>query len=143
MNLTAKEFERILAQPGYSATGWNEERKEKPSVKIPQGRSKLEAKFEQLWGLIKGPMLQCNDETKFRFHPTRKWRFDFYHIETKVAIEIQGRGRHQSEQGYRNDREKINEAQRLGWTVFELTGDQIGWPELERIRDFIEERMGR
>lgn len=42
---------------------------------------------------------------------------------------------------YRGDRDKVNEAQMLGWAVFELTGDQIGWPKLEKIRDFIAGRL--
>lgn len=142
LKISAQDLNRILTQPGYSAPDWQRP-KAKAVVKVPKGKSKLEAKFEQLWTLINGPALQHNDDTKFRFHPARGWRFDFYHEEARVAIEIQGRGRHQSERGYKADREKVNAAQELGWTVFELTGDQIGWPELERIRDFINARTGQ
>lgn len=140
LKISAQDLDRILTQPGYSAPDW-QRGKAKPATKVPKGKSKLEAKFEQLWSLINGPALLHNDDTKFRFHPVRDWRFDFYHVDAKVAIEIQGNGRHTSYTGYRKDREKINAAQELGWTVFELTGDQIGWPELERIRDFILSRI--
>ncbi len=141
MNISEREYRRILAQPDYSSNEPAQNAKQKPALKIPRGHSKLEAKFMQLWQIINGPELLHNDDTKFRFSDERKWRFDFYHITTKVAIEIQGNGRHQKYTGYRQDREKVNEAQRLGWTVFELTGDQIGWPQLEKIRDFINERI--
>jgi len=131
VRVSPRELNRILAQPDYSAPGWAQQ--PKSPVAWPTAPSKLEAKFDQLWALISGPAL----EAEYKFHPTRKWRFDRCHVGAAVAIEIQGRGRHQSERGYKADREKINEAQALGWTVFELTGDQIGWQELERIRDFI------
>lgn len=107
------------------------------AFKAPSAASKLEAKFDQLWRLIDAPAL----EAEYRFHPVRKWRFDRCHVAAKVAIELQGNGRHQRFVGYRQDREKVNEAQSLGWVVFELTGDQIGWPALEKIRDKIQERL--
>ena len=141
MKISEKEYQRILAQPGYSSNEPAQTAKRKPSVKMPKMHSKLEAKFAQLWQIINGPELLHNDDTSFRFSAERNWRFDFYHVGAKVAIEIQGNGRHTQYNGYRRDREKINEAQRLGWTVFELTGDQIGWPQLERIRDFINDRI--
>lgn len=134
MRLTAKQFAAILAQPGYHADNWQS----KPTKTVwPKAESKLEAKFDQGWALVKGQSL----EAEYKFHPVRKWRFDRCHVGARVAIEIQGNGRHTSYTGYRRDREKINAAQELGWVVFELTGDQIGWPELERIRDFINGRV--
>lgn len=138
LKITPDELTRILTQPDYSAPDWQRPQPKAPTV-WPKTGSKLEAKFDQLWALVGGPALAA----EHRFHPGRKWRFDRCHVAARMAVEIQGRGRHQSERGYKADREKINEAQRLGWTVFELTGDQIGWPELERIRDFINERMMR
>jgi len=134
VNISEREYKRILAQPGYSS---NEPVRSKAPVVWPKSSSKLESKFDQLWALVGGQALQ----SEHRFSPTRRWRFDRCHVTAKVAIEIQGNGRHQRYTGYRQDREKVNEAQRLGWTVFELTGDQIGWPQLERIRDFINGRL--
>ena len=52
-----------------------------------------------------------------RFHPTRKWRWDFAFPSQKLAIEIDGRGRHQTITGARSDCEKQNEAVRMGWRV--------------------------
>ena len=51
-----------------------------------------------------------------RFHDTRRWRFDF-EMRNGVAVEVEGRGRHQTFIGFRNDCEKYNEAARLGWLV--------------------------
>lgn len=58
-----------------------------------------------------------------KFHPTRKWRWDFAWPEWKLAVEIQGGswvgGGHNTALGQANDYEKHNEAVRLGWrTLF-------------------------
>jgi len=55
---------------------------------------------------------------EFRFHPTRKWRFDFASPRLRVAVEIEGRGRHQTVAGVRSDCEKYNAATAAGWRVF-------------------------
>jgi very-short-patch-repair endonuclease len=52
-----------------------------------------------------------------KFHPTRRWRFDFAWPSIKLAVEIDGRGRHHTVAGFRADCEKINEAIKLGWRV--------------------------
>lgn len=51
------------------------------------------------------------------FHAERKWRFDFAFPSQKLAVEIDGRGRHQRVAGVRADCEKGNEAALLGWRV--------------------------
>lgn len=67
--------------------------------------------------------------TEYRFHAVRKWRFDYAHVETKTAIEIEGGaysgGRHTRGKGYINDMEKYNSAIELGWVVLRYTPDQI------------------
>lgn len=64
-----------------------------------------------------------------RFHPVRKWRFDLAFLQSKVAIEIHGGiwsgGRHTRGMGFENDREKINEAQIMGWKVLEYSTGQV------------------
>lgn len=79
---------------------------------------------------------------EYRFHPTRKWRFDFawphdndFHcpecgqVYWKLAVEIQGgvhiRGRHARGVGIEADNEKANAAAFLGWIVFRYTGKSI------------------
>jgi hypothetical protein len=58
---------------------------------------------------------------EFRFHPTRKWRWDICWPEQKIAIEVQGglfqAGRHIRGAGYLNDMEKWTEGTLLGWRM--------------------------
>ncbi len=65
-----------------------------------------------------------------RFHPTRRWRFDFANKERKLAIEVQGglwlkKGGHTSGKGVTRDIEKYNEALRLGWMILYATATTI------------------
>jgi len=66
---------------------------------------------------------------EYRFHPKRRWRFDYAWPEYKVAIEIEGGawiyGRHTRAKGFVNDMEKYNEAVLLGWRVLRYTPEQI------------------
>lgn len=54
---------------------------------------------------------------EYRFHPERRWRFDFAFPSQRLGIEVDGRGRHQSVDGVRKDCEKGNAAVLLGWRV--------------------------
>lgn len=64
-------------------------------------------------------------EREHRFHPTRRWRFDYAWPKPKVALEYEGTGgaksRHMTFTGYANDCEKYNEAAILGWRVIRVT----------------------
>lgn len=60
-------------------------------------------------------------EREFIFHSTRKWRFDFAIPSRHIAIEIEGRGRHQSFGGFESDAKKYNAAAKLGWRVLRYT----------------------
>lgn len=68
-------------------------------------------------------------EREYKFHPTRKWRFDFAWPQLQVAVEIEGgifvRGRHSRGVGIRNDCEKYNQAALLGWIVLRYTDREI------------------
>lgn len=61
---------------------------------------------------------------EFKFHPTRKWRFDYAFTDIKVALELEGgiwiQGRHTRPKGYKNDMEKYTEASILGWRVLRI-----------------------
>ena len=63
--------------------------------------------------------------TEHRFHPSRKWRFDYAWPDAKVALEVEGGvwtgGRHTSSAGFLKDMEKYNAAARLGWRVLRCT----------------------
>lgn len=64
-----------------------------------------------------------------RFHPTRRWRFDWAWPAYKIAVEIEGGvfagGRHSRGAGYRNDLEKYNSAHLMGWRVFRYLPEQV------------------
>ena len=59
---------------------------------------------------------------EYRFHPKRRFRFDFAHVQQQVAVEIDGGvwmgGRHTRGKGFISDCEKVNLATALGWRVF-------------------------
>ena len=68
-------------------------------------------------------------EREYRFHPTRRWRFDFAWPTKMVACEVEGglyiRGRHNTAKGMLADMEKYNTAATMGWTVLRVGGDHI------------------
>lgn len=61
-----------------------------------------------------------------RFHPTRKWEFDFCYPALKIAFECEGGifrkggGAHSSGKAIIRDIEKYNTATLLGWRVIRL-----------------------
>lgn len=65
---------------------------------------------------------------EYRFHPKRKWRFDFAWPSQHVAMEIEGgiwtKGAHVRAIHFMSDMEKYNEATKLGWKVFRFTPQQ-------------------
>ncbi|HIF5855127.1 TPA: DUF559 domain-containing protein [Vibrio parahaemolyticus] len=67
--------------------------------------------------------------SEYRFHETRRWRFDFAYPDQLLAIEVEGgtwrNGRHNRAKGYEADCEKYNTAALRGWTVLRFTGDMI------------------
>jgi very-short-patch-repair endonuclease len=97
--------------------------------------SRLEAKFALYWRGLGGPELQ----PEFVFHPERKWRADFAHVESRTIIEIEGGlhveggGRHNRAAGFIADAEKYLGAFLAGWSVVRLTKAQITAPNVERI----------
>lgn len=74
--------------------------------------------------------LRVKVEKELKFHPERKWRFDYAIPEYKIAIEIDGGlwldggGRHNRASGYKGDMEKFNAAASLGWLVLKFTPQQ-------------------
>ena len=68
-------------------------------------------------------------EREFRFHETRRWRFDFAWPIFRLAVELEGGiwngGRHTRPAGYAADCEKYNAAAMVGWMVLRFTGPMI------------------
>ncbi len=67
--------------------------------------------------------IECVKE--YKFHPERRWRFDYAVPAYKIAIEVEGgvwtQGRHTRPQGFLGDIEKYNTATLMGWRVFRTT----------------------
>ena len=79
-------------------------------------------------------------ETEYKFHPKRKFRFDWAIPSIKVAIEYEGivsdKSRHTSLQGYTNDCNKYNLAISMGWRVLRYTA--LNYSNLnEDLKNFI------
>ena len=70
---------------------------------------------------------------EYKFHETRKWRFDFAFPASLVALEVEGGvwtgGRHTTPAGYVKDIEKYNTAGSMGWIVLRVTPDELGMQE--------------
>lgn len=71
-------------------------------------------------------------EREYRFHPTRRWRFDLAWPSDlfRLALEVDGgmysaRSGHRSYTGVLRDIEKINAATLLGWRVLRCTPAQV------------------
>lgn len=71
--------------------------------------------------------VECVKE--YKFHTTRRWRFDYAIPEHKIALEVEGGvwtgGRHTSPKGFLGDIEKYNTATLMGWRVFRTTPDEL------------------
>lgn len=81
-------------------------------------------------------------EREYRFAPPRRWRFDFAWVDRKVAVEFNGGvwiiGRHNRGKGYLGDLEKMNQAQALGWRVFQYAPGM----DLSRFLDQLKTALG-
>ena len=87
--------------------------------------SKLEMRFARIIDAADLPL----PVTEYRFHPTRRWRFDFAWPEHKLAVEIEGGawtgGRHTRGSGFVSDCDKYNAATILGWRVLRFTTSHL------------------
>lgn len=70
------------------------------------------------FGLISGM------KTQYKFHPVRKWLFDFAWPNRKLALEVNGgtyvHGAHSRGAQQRKDMEKWSEAALLGWRIIHV-----------------------
>ena len=106
--------------------------------------SRCEAEFELLLKAHRIPF-----QKEYRFHPVRRWRFDFVILKTaysdpkelKIAVEIEGgifvQGRHNRGLGMQGDCVKYNAAQVEGWKVLRYTTGQIHGQCIDDINNLI------
>ena len=127
----------------------------------PEQQAETRAAFEAEWGDVaannpppktngrdlQGEMAAILDsfglsyQREYRFHPARRWRFDFALPELKLAIECDGggwsNGRHTRGKGFIEDCKKLSEAALLGWRVIRVTtvdlDDNSAWDYARRI----------
>lgn len=87
--------------------------------------SHLEREMEQQLQLAGFPKAQ----RELRFHPVRRWRFDFAWPDHMLALEVEGGtwgiGRHTSGKGFEQDCEKYNTALAHGWRVLRVTSKHV------------------
>lgn len=83
---------------------------------------------EELYLQIKAEKLPTPDR-ELRFHPKRRFRFDFAWLNYMIAAEVEGGiwsgGRHVRGSGFRSDCEKYNLAALAGWKVYRFTSDMV------------------
>jgi hypothetical protein len=100
--------------------------------KLKREPSALAVKFEEMWKALGGPELT----PEFRFH-TRRWRLDYYHPGSMVAIELEGgiftNGRHSRPKGMQADCDKYNAAACVSIFVYRLTTGQVTRERVEQI----------
>ena len=82
-----------------------------------------------------------------KFHPVRKWRFDFALPSLLIAFEFEGgvftQGRHSRGVGLSADCDKYNEAQRLGWKVYRFTAWHFANCQVKKTADYIEKLIDK
>lgn len=68
-------------------------------------------------------------EVEYKFHPERKWRFDYAYPKKKIAFEYEGlfsrKSRHTTKSGYTEDCRKYNAAIAMGWKIFRITAPMM------------------
>ncbi len=83
-------------------------------------RSEAEVALEA--ALLAEPLPGWDLTTEYRFHPIRRWRFDFAFPSVKLAVEVDGRGHFQG--GKVGDYERQNMAVAMGWRVLRFPSSQ-------------------
>ena len=91
-------------------------------------KSKIDYKAELLTQLRIAGLPE--PEAEVRFHPTRRWRFDYAWVNKRTALEYQGgiyfRGiGHQGIKGADRDCRKFSAATALGWKLFLIDAGMV------------------
>ncbi len=101
---------------------------------MPKALSVLEETLWRDFRIAGFPM----PEREHKFHPDRKWAFDFCWPDIKLGVECEGltapwkKSRHTTNQGYSDDIVKYNAAARDGWMVLRYTLPMIKSRQAEK-----------
>jgi len=106
-----------------------------PKVRAKRGQGKAaKAKLAEAFDPFRAFCFQSSIKTpekEYRFHETRKWRFDYAWPDYMVAVEceggtyIAGGGGHNRGKAFRDDLEKYSESAAMGWLVIRVTPQQL------------------
>jgi very-short-patch-repair endonuclease len=98
-------------------------------------KSTREEQFVRLWAVCQKQFAKRHPFVReHRFHPERRWRFDFAWPDALVAVEIEGgtftrrggrRSRHTTGKGHQEDCRKYNAAAIAGWCVLKYTSADL------------------
>ncbi len=137
--LTAAQFAALLDRnPDIGAV---EQSRWQPAPPAQVGRGPLASRFEALWSHLGGPRLA----PEYRFHPVRRWRFDYALPALQVAIELEGgiyaAGRHVRPLGFMRDAEKYNQAAAAGWLLFRLPTGMVNEANVGMILECVHRRL--
>ena len=75
--------------------------------------------------------LKVQPEKEYQFHPTRKWRIDYFFPKHKIAVEYEGmsynggKSRHTTISGFTGDAEKYNEMALMGILLLRFNAGMI------------------
>ena len=118
-------------------------------------KSELEEEFYR-WVIREG----WRPKREYRFHPFRRWRFDFAWPRKKIGVEIHGGvyarrgakkcplcyqipgGRHSTGAGLEGDSEKYTEAAVCGWRIIHITEKRLR-KDKDKIKEWLEKLIGR
>lgn len=130
-SMDVNEFKRALGVPV----------KHKPVKKAKPKKehklSSLEAKFLLIVQGLPQPVRE------YRFHPVRKWRFDFAWPTALLAVEVDGGafsiGRHNRAIPQAGDNEKTNVAILCGWRVLKF--NTVNMQDVSAVRSVVERAL--
>lgn len=94
-----------------------------------KGNTKHNAFAKDLFCRLVESDFGCECVREYRFHPKRRWRFDYAIAKHRIAIEVEGGvftgGRHTRPTGFLGDVEKYNTATLYGWRLFRVTPSRL------------------
>ncbi len=109
-----------------------EKRQSKPK------RSPIEADFQAAWQVVY-PSIELQHQ-----YPVLRYRIDFAHVASKVAIELDGQDFHSRKKDRNKDYQRQHAIEDEGWTFVRFTGSQV-WGDIDacvsRVYKVVSERM--